>query len=81
MADPVATPKALNAAAAKLAQTMKMTAHPQVTVTLVTGAITNVGLKVLGVMAPEIAAVLAGSEGDLSLIVGALAGFFTGRSA
>ena len=60
---------------------LKMTAHPPVTVAFVAGAITNVALKVLKVTNPEIAAVLEGSEGDLTIIVAGIAGYLTGRNA
>jgi hypothetical protein len=72
---------AVKATATKVTSAMKMTAHPPVTVTLVAGAITNIALKVLGVTNPEIAAVLAGSEGDITIVIGALAGYLTGRAA
>ena len=66
--------------ASAVGEKLKMTAHPPVTVALVAGAITNVGLKVLGATQPQIAAVLAGSEGDITIIIAAVAGYLTGRS-
>lgn len=66
--------------AAAVGEKLKMTAHPPVTVALVAGAIANVTLKVLTVTSPELAAVLAGSEGDITIIVAALAGYLTGRA-
>lgn len=71
---------ALTETAAAVGDKLKMTAHPPVTVALVAGAITNVTLKVLKVTNPEIAAVLEGSEGDITIIVAAVAGYLTGRA-
>jgi hypothetical protein len=70
---------AVKSTAALVADKMSMTAHPPVTVSLVAGSATNILLKILSVTSPEIAAVLQGSEIDISILVGALAGYWTGR--
>ena len=77
----MSTADAMKSTASLVADKMTMTAHPPVTVSLVAGSATNILLKVLAVTNPDIAAVLQGSEIDVSILVGALAGYWTGRRA
>ena len=64
-----------------MADKLKMQAHPEVSVTLAVGALTNVGMKILNHLSPEWGAVLQGSEAEITLLAGALAGYLTKRAA
>lgn len=74
-------PSTTSSAVTAVVDKVKMTAHPEVSVSFAAGSGTIIGIAILNHVSPEWGAVLKGVEAHITLFVGSIAGFLTRRAA